>query len=179
MNKAIQLFSDRLVLKPITVDHASEDYVSWMNDKDVNKYLDGSGNYSLEKLQSYLNDIVKKDLYFWAIHIKDSGKHIGNIKIDSISDRNGIGIYGILMGDRLEWGRGYAKEASQMVIDFCFKTLGLRKISLGVIEDNVVAVELYYKLGFVKEGLLLKHGLYNGKYCNSVLMSVFNPEIEY
>jgi len=179
MNKAIELTSDRLVLKPISLDHASDTYVSWMNDAEVNKYLDGSGNYSMEKLLTYLNEVVKKDLYFWAIHLKGSNKHIGNIKIDSISERNVIGVYGILMGDREEWGKGYAKEASQMVIDFCFKKLGLRKISLGVIEDNVAAVQLYDKLGFIQEGLLLKHGSYDGKYCNSVQMSIFNPEFKY
>jgi len=179
MNKAIILTSPRLVLRPITLDHASDSYVSWINDVLVNKYLDSSGNYSMEKLISYLHEVVKNESYFWAIHIANSNKHIGNIKIDSISERNGIGVYGILMGDRNEWGNGYAKEASQIVLDFCFKKLGLRKISLGVIEDNIAAVQLYEKLGFIKEGLLLKHGLYDGKYRNSINMSIFNPDFKY
>lgn len=179
MNKAIKLTSQRLVLRPITLDHASDSYVSWINDPLVNVYLDSSGNCTIEKLITYLHEIFNNEAYFWAIHIANNNKHIGNIKIDAISERNGIGVYGILMGDRNEWGKGYAKEASQIVIDFCFKKLGLRKISLGVIEDNIAAVQLYTKLGFIKEGLLLNHGFYDGKFCNSVQMSIFNPEFEY
>jgi RimJ/RimL family protein N-acetyltransferase len=179
MNKAPELKSERLKLVPVSSAHATKTYVSWMNDEEVNKYLDGGGEYTMEKLKAYLVDVVKKDLYFWAIHLNDNGKHIGNIKIDSISQRNGIGVYGILMGDKTEWGKGYGKEASQMVIDFCFNELGLRKISLGVIEDNEGAVQLYYNLGFINEGTLIKHGKYDGKYCNSLQMSLFNPAFDY
>ena len=66
-------------------------------------------------------------MLFWAIHLKEGGKHIGNIKIDPVNKRHGLGEYGIMIGDSDEWGKGYAKEASELVIHHCFRDLRLRK----------------------------------------------------
>ena len=80
--------------------------------------------------------IKNSKIFFWAITLKESGKHIGNIKIDPISQKHERGEYGIMMGDRSEWGKGYAREASEAVIRFCFETLKLRKVTLGVLTAN-------------------------------------------
>jgi RimJ/RimL family protein N-acetyltransferase len=82
-----------------------------------------------------------------------------------------------MMGDRSEWGKGYAAEASKAVLDYCFQEAGLRKVTLGVVEENAAAVNLYKKLGFVVEGVYKKHGLYNGHYCDLLRMAIFNPNI--
>ena len=112
--------------------------------------------------------------FFWAIHLKDTSEHIGNIKIDPIDFEDGSGEYGVLMGAKEYWGKGYAKEASQCVIDFCFSTLSLKKITLGVIENNLSAVLLYKKLGFSTSGIFNKYGYYNGTECNLIRMTLFN-----
>jgi len=173
--KAKTLESGRLILKPVSMEHLTQEYVDWLNDKDVYRFLETGGNYSLEMLEEYLNSVVRNDIYFWAIHIKDSGIHIGNIKIDPVNSRHGTGEYGILMGRRSEWNKGYAKEASVRVIEYCFDEVKLRKITLGVVADNVNAVKLYEKIGFETEGIYRKHGLYDGKYCDIIRMALFNP----
>lgn len=101
-------------------------------------------------MEDFLKGVEQRSILFWAIRIKESGKHIGNIKIDPINQRNRIGEYGILIGDKSEWGKGYAKETSLSTIDYCFSdSLNLRKITLGVVEDNKPALELYRKIGFI------------------------------
>lgn len=168
------LYSDRLQFKPLSLEHLSEEYVSWMNDLDVIKYLESGGNYTLKQLQDFLKCVEKRNILFWAIHIKETGKHIGNIKIDPINKRHGLGEYGILLGCKNEWGKGFAKEATKRVLEYCFNEMNIRKITLGVIEDNIPAYNLYRNLGFDIEGILIKHGLYEGKYCNVVRMGLFN-----
>ena len=74
------------------------------------------------------------------------------------------------MGDCNEWGKGYAKEASVTIIDYCFKTLKLSKITLGVIDENRSAVKLYEKLGFETESIIENSGVYDNKMCNSIRM---------
>ena len=147
--KTKQLISKRLNLVPLGIKELSEEYVSWMNDNEVNLYLESGGDYDLDKLKEYLNNVEKSNIYFWAIYLKGS-KHIGNIKIDPINLDTGVGEYGILIGDKNEWGKGYAKEASQIVIDFCFNILNLKKIELGVKIENINAIKLYKKMGFVE-----------------------------
>ena len=170
------LNSERLKLRPLNLTHCTTEYVAWMNNHEVFRYLETGGNYKIEDLRKYLESVEANDsMLFWAIHLKESGKHIGNIKIDPVNKRHGIGEYGIMMGDSDEWGKGYAKEASEIVIDHCFRELRIRKITLGVVEDNSAALNLYKKLGFSTEGVYRDHGYYDGKLCNLIRMAIFNP----
>jgi [ribosomal protein S5]-alanine N-acetyltransferase len=171
----------RLVLKPMETKFITKDYLHWMNDLDVCKFLETSIPYSEVELQDFVYSMITNKILFWAITIKHNGLHIGNIKIDPINKKHLIGEYGILMGDRNNWGRGFAKEASQAVISYCFESLYLRKITLGVIKDNIAAVKLYESLGFEVEGIYRMHGKYDEKYCDAIRMALFNgnnPEVQ-
>ena len=42
--------------------------------------------------------------------------NIGNIKIDPINEIHKFGEYGILIGDKEYWGKGFAREASEEVL---------------------------------------------------------------
>jgi ribosomal-protein-alanine N-acetyltransferase len=168
----IDLESERLVFKRLSKEHISTTYVNWLNDPEVYKYLETGGNYTLEMLKSYIEEQYAKEIYFWAIHLKDSNKHIGNIKIDPINLEANSGEYGILMGDRSNWGKGYAKEASLRVLEYCFSELKLNKITLGVVEDNSNAVFLYKKIGFKIDTLIKGTKSYNNKISNALRMSL-------
>lgn len=172
--KAKPLKSDRLIYEPLSINHLSSTYVNWLNDSDVNKYLETRGGYNLDDLRSFLKEQEEKDILFWAIRLKSNNKHIGNIKIDPIDTALMSGEYGILMGDKNEWGKGYAKEASLRIIQFCFKELHLAQITLGVIEKNTTALTLYKKIGFKVEKIIEDKGIYDGEMCNAVRMILKN-----
>jgi len=172
--KAPLLESERLIFKPLGLEHLSSAYVDWMNDRDVVKYLESGGDYNFEMLKDFLGGVQDEEVLFWAIHLKSNNKHIGNIKIDPVWMRHMICEFSILMGDKMEWGKGYAKEASLRIIDFCFKELNIRKINLGVVENNTVAVKLYTNLGFSIEGVYIDHGIYDGVFSNVLRMALFN-----
>lgn len=172
--KAVVLESDRLYYEPLSRAHLSQRYVDWMNDSETIKYLESGGNYSLQKLEEFLLEQEKKQILFWAIRSKESGSHIGNIKIDPIDYKNLSGEYGILMGEKTEWGKGYAKEASQTIIKYCFEVLNLSQITLGVVEANINAVKLYEKLGFKEFERIADYGVYDDVKCDSIRMIITN-----
>jgi RimJ/RimL family protein N-acetyltransferase len=175
--KAVPLESERLIYVPLSVNHLSYEYVSWLNDPEIFRYLETGGNYTINMLEDFLKQVEKLNVYFWAIHLKDSNKHIGNIKIDPISIRNSNGEYGIMMGDRDSWGKGYAYEASKRIIEYFFnEELFLRKITLGVVGNNIAAYNLYNKLGFKQEGRYHAHSSFEGQYLDVIRMAVFNPK---
>jgi len=173
MNAPI-LESERLLLEPLSINHLSQDYLNWLNDPEVINYLELEKGYTIEQLEKYIQAVYKKNILFWAIIVKQTNKHIGNIKIDPVSVKHGLCEYGILLGDKREWGKGFAKEASLTVIDYCFNTLNLRKMTLGVVENNVNAVVLYKKIGFNIEGVYKDHCFYENKCCNVLRMAMFN-----
>jgi [ribosomal protein S5]-alanine N-acetyltransferase len=177
--KAPVLVSERLKLTPLGLDHYSESYVSWLNDPRVNQFMESGGDYTLEKLHDFLKEVETSNILFWAIHLKESHKHIGNIKIDPINLKHRYAEYGIMIGDRHEWGKGYAKEATILVINFCFsKIIDLRKVNLGVHAKNTGAVELYKKIGFNVEGCFKQHVETNDGYDDVFRMAIFNSEYE-
>lgn len=170
--KNINLKSRRLLYRRVSAEHISTEYVSWINDPDVNMYLETRGNYTLDLLKSYIDEQHKNDVYFWAIHLKESNKHIGNIKIDPIDMETNSGEYGILMGDKSNWGKGFAKEATMRIMEYCFEELNLTKITLGVIEDNMKAVSLYKNIGFSLNEIKKEVATYNNKLSNALRMSL-------
>lgn len=177
--KAPELESERLIYKPVSMEHHSQDYVDWMNDPDVIRYMESGGNYTDKKLRNFLKEVEEKEILFWGIHLKENGMHLGNIKMDPVNEKDGRAEYGIMMGRKSEWGKGYAREASDTIIDYCFNELGIRKITLGVIVDNEAAMHLYKKMGFTIEGVYKKHSLHEGKYCDVARMAMFNPDFNY
>lgn len=170
--KNIDLASERLLYYRLSKQHITQNYVDWLNDAEVNTYIETKGDYTLDKLRLYVEEQYRNEIYFWAIHLKDTNKHIGNIKIDPIYNETNSGEYGILIGDKQNWGKGYAKEASFRIITYCFEELKLSKITLGVIEDNEKAVQLYKKMGFRVDEVTKEVGTYNHKLSNALRMSL-------
>jgi ribosomal-protein-alanine N-acetyltransferase len=173
------LNSKKLRCVPMSLEFANEVYLSWLNDAEVNRYLEVPKENKLSELIAYVQSAMDAKICFWAIVKKEDNKHIGNIKIDPINYKHGFGEYGILMGDKSEWGKGYAKEASQAVIDYCFDVLQLRKINLGFVKENVAAHRLYESLDFVAEGIYKKHVKFENKYSDVIRMAVFNKSVNY
>ena len=175
MQKSEIIITQKLILRPFSKEIVNNNYLNWLNDKEITSYLEINGDYSIEMLNNYVDSMINNKVLIWSIYIKNCNKHIGNIKIDPINFKHGLGEYGILMGCKEEWGKGYAFEASTEVIKYCFSNLGIRKITLGVIKDNVAAYKLYLKLGFKTEGIYKLHGYYNGKFSDCIRMALFNP----
>ena len=171
------LETDRLILKPLNKYFLSKDYVNWLNDEEVNRYLESGGDYTLEKLDDYLEEVESNPKYFWAIIHKETNNHIGNIKIDPIDFIGLFGEYGIMIGDRTVWGKGIGFEATTSVIDFCFNVLRLEKINLGLHRSNNKALRLYEKLGFKKSLNNSLEEKNKNEFQDSYRMSVLNKQI--
>jgi [ribosomal protein S5]-alanine N-acetyltransferase len=142
------LEGERISLYPLNLSFCSERYLSWLNDSDVYAHLNVGGNYTIQELYNFVNKNTVVGVLFWAIVVKADNNHIGNIKIDKINLTELHGEYGIMIGEKSAWGRGYGAEASKIVIDYCFNNIGLEALNLGVHTENLSAVNLYKKLGF-------------------------------
>lgn len=166
-----RLESDKIYLIPLTELHCNENYLSWFGDPEAVQYIESAKQtITLDSLKEFVRKNQAAGNYLWAIHEKESHKHVGNLKIDAFDVKKRSAEYGILVGDRGSWGKGYAREASERVIDFCFSQLKLEQLTLGFVEGNDRAEALYKKLGFEPAETVKNYGEYNGKMKNVIRM---------
>lgn len=72
------------------------------------------------------------------------------------------------------WGYRIGKHLLQQSIEWA-DSIGMKKITLKVLETNDKAIQLYKKLGFGIEGILKKDKLHSdGKYYNTIVMGRFH-----
>ncbi len=55
---------------------------------------------------------------------------------------------GILIGEKAERGKGYAADALQVLIQYCFNYLLLNQIYCSINESNTISLHLFQQVGF-------------------------------
>jgi diamine N-acetyltransferase len=120
--------------------------------------------------QKWLSSAESENLYF--IIQNKSSNQVGWISLTNVSYKHQKGEYGIAILPEYQ-GRGYAKEASDLLIDYVFNNLPIRKIFLKAFASNVSAIKLYEKLGFIQEGLLHDEFYKAGRFRDVVVMALF------
>jgi len=149
----------RLVLACLAEDEVDEDYVGWMSDPEVVRYLETRGGApSVESLRQYVGAMRSSlDSYFFGIFLRDGRRHIGNIKLGPISPQHGRASIGLVIGDKPAWGHGYAAEAVGAVAAWGFTQLGLDKITAGSYARNLGSIKAFQRHGFQVEGVQRSH----------------------
>lgn len=86
---------------------------------------------------------VAGEAYRFAVELQ--GRFIGVVDVGEISQQEGELGYWF---EQASWGRGYAREAAQAVVDFAFANAHLRKLRSGHAADNEASGNVLLKLGF-------------------------------
>jgi RimJ/RimL family protein N-acetyltransferase len=82
---------------------------------------------------------------------------------------------GIGIGERAYWGRGYGRDAVELLVDYGFRHRNLHKVVLTVNASNQRAIRAYQSVGFVEEGRQRAQVWSDGRYDDLVLMGRFRP----
>jgi [ribosomal protein S5]-alanine N-acetyltransferase len=141
-------------LRGLTLQDATEDYLRWLNDFEVTRYLEvGRVPMTLDNLREYIiGGMTDSSTVRFTICDKATHKHIGNITLRHIHPIHRRADLGILIGEKDFWGKGYATEATALVVDYGFRRLNLHSIWLGVLADHTAAIRAYEKVGFKLDG---------------------------
>ena len=165
MDNELLIKGDLIYLRPVNEDDLSGNYMKWLNDKEVTRFMAfGNSPITLERMKDYLNKLRSDNSLLLAVIMADDDQHVGNIRIGPIDEYNKRSDIGIMVGDRSVWGKGIASSAMRLALNYSFNTLNLRRITLGVFSENVKAIKLFESLGFVREGCLRSYSLCNGIY---------------
>lgn len=149
--------TDRLILRCLDPNEVDGRYVGWLNDPVVNRYLEVRlAPQTLESVRGFVADINASDhsLMLGMFVKAAAGQHIGNIKIGPVNRHHKRGDIGLVIGERSQWGKGYAAEAIGRFTDYGHQEMGLVRITAGVYEKNVGSQKAFLKCGYEQEALL-------------------------
>jgi RimJ/RimL family protein N-acetyltransferase len=111
-----------------------------------------------------------------AIHERETDRLIGSCAFSQLDGENGSAMYHITIGEKDAWGRGYGTEATRVMLEHAFGSLGLHRIGLTVFEFNERAIRAYERCGFVVEGRARESIWREGRWWDELAMSVLASE---
>ena len=150
------LVGNHVRLRPKRLEDALQDY-QWRQDLELSK-LDAAAPLD-EPFEEYQRGYAW-ELEHPARHRKRlsietlDGRHVGNIAYFDIEEGSQEAQFGIMIGDRDYWGRGYGAEAVRLLLDYVFTQNELESVHLRTLEWNVRAQRCFGKCGFVPVGRL-------------------------
>jgi len=100
---------------------------------------------------------------------------VGIFRVDSIDHVNGNAFVGCDIVPSCQ-GQGYATEFFGYVLDYLFNSCRLHRVELVTLHNNVRALNLYKKLGFVNEGARREALFRDGAFQTLVAMGLLADE---
>jgi|WetSurMetagenome_2_1015567.scaffolds.fasta_scaffold00270_21 RimJ/RimL family protein N-acetyltransferase len=160
---------------------------SWRNDL-RNKILTQGFrlpvNMDMDKKWISEKVITKDDrnVYF-IVAEKQNNTPIGIIQLNNIDYISGTAIWGFILGNIQERGKGYEVEAPRLLLKYAFNVLNLRILTSYTLSIRPGIQKLHKKVGKVREeGILKGHYFYNGIYYDIHILSFFKedyPDLKY
>ncbi len=124
----------------------------WENNSDIWEVSHSQKPFSLFVLKQYLEnshlDIYESKQVRLVIELKENNEAIGLIDLfdfDPFHNRAGIGV---LLHDKIHRQKGYASEALETLINYCFKVLQLHQLYCNIITSNQASIDLFCSKGF-------------------------------
>lgn len=172
------LIAPSIYLRTLYPTDIDENYLSWVNDYDVIKFLELRFNTpkSVNALISYVISCNQsEDVLLAGIFLKNTNSHIGNIKLGPINIYHQLAEVGLMLGDKNQWGKGYGSTAISMLSFYAFNHLCLHKLTAGCYEINYGSKKAFINSGYTEEGCRLSQCVSEGKRIDLVLFGKINP----
>ncbi len=171
----VKLAGKRLYLRPLTLEDATDRYVGWLNDPEVNRFLEVRfSKQTRESVREFIRANQPVPPRFFAIVLNEGNRHIGNIKLGPSNPHHRFTDVGIVVGEKNEWGKGYATEAISLVKDYAFNVLKLNKLTAGAYALNAGSWKAFENAGFAREGVSARKFWCQGEYVDEVLVGANN-----
>ena len=162
----------RLYLRKLTSADASEEYCRWLNDPEVNYFLE-TRHATIADLVDYIEkQNANPASALLGIFDAANDKHIGNAKFEPIDWDKKRAVFGIVIGVKDYWGKGIGTEATRLGVDYAFKALGLDEVELGVIPENTRARKAFERAGFKYVKTIPKLLNHDGVLYDKIVMAV-------
>ena len=125
----------------------------WRNQDHIRKWFFYSEVLTPEQHRQWFKNYQDRDndLLFIIEEMCNLNKSVGQVGLYNIDWDQSIAEFGrLLIGEEEARGRGFAKEASRLLLDFASQNLKIEKFYLESFGDNKSALAVYHACGFRK-----------------------------
>jgi diamine N-acetyltransferase len=178
------IFGERIRFRAIDRDDLLT-FVKWLNDPEVRHGIGIYLPFSMADEEDWFEAMQKRPAseHNLAIEVKEltpqgdeSWKLIGSCGFFNLDPRIRCSEFGIMIGDKSYWDKGYGTEAVRLLMKHGFQTFNLNRIYLRVLETSLRAIRAYEKAGFTHEGRQRQADFRDGMYIDLLVMSMLHSE---
>lgn len=149
----------------------------WINDRELVVNNAPYRPVSQEQHHAWFHTLQERgDSYIFGIRLVASDKLIGSCQLHSVQLVHHSAELQIRIGDQQERSKGYGTEAVRLLLKFAFCDLNLHRVALQVFHNNLSAIRVYKKVGFVQEGVLRQAAYIDGEYVDIIMMGMLDED---
>jgi RimJ/RimL family protein N-acetyltransferase len=169
------LTGDKIILRPVRIEDWQET-VKWRNDlfiksSTMSHPFPVTGELEKEWYEKVTRLKDNSFLPFTVVSREDS-RILGYFSLNNINWISRNGLVSGAIGETENMGKGIGREAVDILLKYAFDYLNLIKISAWVKTEHP-ALNTWFELGAVKEGVLARHFYSEGKYSDVAFISWF------
>jgi RimJ/RimL family protein N-acetyltransferase len=145
----LKLIGDRLTIRNADPKDAEASF-RWFANPEVTRYLPlaGKGFLPMDHVVAFLKKAAESDRSELAVTIDlQPGRPIGCGGYRNFVERHSAEV-SLILGEPEVWGKGYGREALNLMLGYAFQDLGLNEVWLIVRTDNEKGIRLFEKSGF-------------------------------
>lgn len=171
MENWLRIIGVQVCLRPIT-EADTDRIVRWRNTPSVMRNFIFREPFTPEMHRHWLaTKVATGQVVQYIIEEKATGRPVGSVYFRDVDPVNHSAEYGIFIGEEDARGCGFGTETARLFTGFGFAHLGLHRISLRLLADNLPARRSYEKAGFAVEGTFRDMVLLDGSYRDVVFMA--------
>ena len=146
-----------VLLEPLTERHVTKEYLRWLADPEVTRYLDvrfqkpQTEQAILDYVSSFYGQVER---YAWAICLRETRTMVGTATIPRVDRIHLTAGIGLMIGDQRAWGTGAGPQALELIVEFAFESLRLRRLAEHNVAINHRSNFMLRRAGFRHEGTL-------------------------
>jgi ribosomal-protein-alanine N-acetyltransferase len=169
---------ERVRLEPPRAEYLAA-FVRWFADMEITRYLLHRTPLTAKQQEEWLEATSRDEhVVLWSIVVKESGRLIGNTALERISWRNRHAESGTVIGEKDEWGKGYASEAMRLRTAYAFCELGLEKVYTFVVATNEASRRGLERAGYRECGRSRRHYLVDGRWHDAWIGEILREDWE-
>lgn len=180
MSQDYIILDEQIGIRKIEQSDVTDKYVKWLNDPEVNKYLECRHTvHSLESTIKYVDSLNEDNEILLGIFDSNNNRHIGNIKIGPINKLHKQATIGLIIGEKEYWGKGIGTKVIKYVSRYAIESLGIETLIAGCYECNKGSYKAFINSGWKKVGTIKnywKYGDGNESKTGQVLMQYEKSE---